>query len=157
MVKVPYHTVISQCRHKSVTCILTCSICWDIANRRTRVHCKCGYIPRMRTVTPLGGKQTVVPLDQWDCLLEWSCGASTGLPPSNLTGALTGHCVAKRRRIYKEQNGTGEKHVVCEHVSLSHHRAKPSEAPTEGRRSHWLFTSLVWSLVKHHDRSGSPM
>ncbi len=26
---------------------------------------------------PLGGKQTVDPLDQWDCALEWSCRAST--------------------------------------------------------------------------------
>jgi hypothetical protein len=28
--------------------------------------------------------------------------------PSNLTEALTSHCVARRRRTCMEQNGTGE-------------------------------------------------
>jgi hypothetical protein len=31
----------------------------------------------MRTANPLDGKQTVDPLDQWDCVLEWNCRAST--------------------------------------------------------------------------------
>ncbi len=32
-------------------------------------------------------------------------------PTSNLTGALTGHCVVRRRRNCKERNGTGGRHV----------------------------------------------
>ncbi len=31
--------------------------------------------------------------------------------PSNLTGALTGHCVTRKRRTWKEWNGTGGRHV----------------------------------------------
>ncbi len=48
-------------------------------------------------------------------------------PPSNLTGALTGHCVARRRRTCKEWNGT--RNSVCDQS--------------------WLFTLSAWSLVKH--------
>jgi hypothetical protein len=37
-----------------------------------------------------------------------SCRASTGHPPSNLTGGFNSHYVARRRRNCKERNGTGE-------------------------------------------------
>ncbi len=43
----------------------------------TRFHCEYGCILGMRTAAPRGGKQTVDPLDQWDCVLEWNCRAST--------------------------------------------------------------------------------
>jgi hypothetical protein len=33
-------------------------------------------------------------------------------PPSNLPGALTGHCVARGRRTCKEWNRTGEGNVI---------------------------------------------
>ncbi len=84
-------------------------------------------IPRTRTADPLDRKQIVDPLDQWDCVVDWNCRASTGLPPSNLTKALTGHCVARRSRTCKERNGTGEGNVWSQ---LAFHivGTKPSEA-----------------------------
>jgi hypothetical protein len=46
----------------------------------------CGCIPRMQTADPLGWKQTIDPLDQWDCVVVWECRSSTGLPPSKGSG-----------------------------------------------------------------------
>ncbi len=34
-------------------------------------------IPGMQTADPLDKKKTIDPLDQWDCVLEWNCRAST--------------------------------------------------------------------------------
>jgi hypothetical protein len=42
----------------------------------------------MQMAAPLGGKQTVDPVDKWACVLNWSCRALTGLSPSNLTGGF---------------------------------------------------------------------
>jgi hypothetical protein len=53
--------------------------------RRTQFHCKCGYILRMRTAAPLGGKQTIGPVRQGIRVkLQASVGAPP--PPSILTG-----------------------------------------------------------------------
>ncbi len=93
-------------------------------------------------------------------VLEWSCRASTGLPPppqkKNLTGALTGHYVVRRRRTCKERSGSGE--GMCDHAGFSYRRleaswsthwramkplafhivsTEPSAAPTEGQQSQW--------------------
>jgi hypothetical protein len=46
-----------------------------------------------------------------DCVVERNCRSSTGLPPSNLTGALTGYYFVRRRRTCKEWNGTREVNV----------------------------------------------
>ncbi len=73
-------------------------------------------------------KQTVDPLDQWDCVVVWNCWASTGFPPSNLTRARIRDCVRRRRRSRKEWNWTGK---VCD------------------VRSSRLFTLLAQSLVNH--------
>ncbi len=83
-------------------------------------------IPRTRTADPLDRKQIVNPLDQWDCVVDWNCRASTGLAPSNLTKALTRHCIARRSRTCKERNGTGEGNVWSQ---LAFHivGTKPSE------------------------------
>jgi hypothetical protein len=109
--------------------------------------------PGTRITDPLDGKLAVDPLDQWDCVLERNCRASTGLTPSNLTGALTGHCLA-RRRTCEECNGTGEGMWCVIKSALHIVGAKPSKAPTEGRRSCWLFTLLAQSLVKHPLKGG---
>ncbi len=83
--------------------------------------------PRTWTADPLDGKHTVDPLGQWDHVVERNCRASTGLPPSNFTEALTGHCVVRRRWTCKEWNGTGEGNVWSQ---LAFHivGTKPSEA-----------------------------
>jgi hypothetical protein len=43
----------------------------------TRFYCESGCIPETRTADILDGNQTVDPLDQWDCVLEWNCRACT--------------------------------------------------------------------------------
>jgi hypothetical protein len=82
-----HYLIYNFCMHFIITCSIV-SLC----------------IPRTQTADPLDRKQTIDPLDQWDCVLEWNCRASTGLHPSKLTGALTGHCVGRRRRTCKEWN-----------------------------------------------------
>ncbi len=48
----------------------------DTIKRRTWFNCKSGYILGTWTTAFLGRKQTDVPLDRWDCVLEWSCRPS---------------------------------------------------------------------------------
>jgi hypothetical protein len=92
----------------------------------------------------------VGPLDQWDCVLEWSCRVSSGLPPtpSNLTRALNSQCVARRRRTCKEWNGTREGMWCVIMMAFHIVNLKASEEPTEGQRSRQLFKSLARILVK---------
>jgi hypothetical protein len=49
-----------------------------------------GATPRCKPTAPPGRKQTVDPLDQWDCVLEWGCSASSVFPPSTLTAGFNG-------------------------------------------------------------------
>jgi hypothetical protein len=110
----------------------------------TWFHCECGCIPGTLTADPLDGKLTIDPLDQWDCVFEWYCRASTRSPPSSrsLTGDLTGHCVARKRRSCKEWNGTKESnswsqlafHIVgTKPIEASHCCAEPRATD----QSHW--------------------
>jgi hypothetical protein len=60
----------------------------DIANRRTRFHCKCGCIPGMHTPAPLGRKQTVIHWTSETVYWIVTTGSPQGYPlppPSNLT------------------------------------------------------------------------
>jgi hypothetical protein len=67
-----------------------------------------------------------------------------GPPPPSLTGALTGHCVARRRRTCKLWNGTGEGNVRSQ-MAFHFVGMKPGEASHFQRRaqeeasdqSHW--------------------
>jgi hypothetical protein len=96
-------------------------------------------------------KQTVDPLHHWDCVLEWSCRASTALPPppSNLTGALTVHCVARRRRTCKEQNRTGEgMWYVIHRLFTSSSRSLVKHPLKADETNRQLFRLSAWSLVK---------
>jgi hypothetical protein len=83
--------------------------------------------PPDATADPLDKKHMVDTLDYWACVLEWNRSESTGRHPSNLTGALAGNCVARRRRTCKEWNGTGEGNVWSQlafHIVMEH-RARP--------------------------------
>ncbi len=113
----------------------------DITNMRTRFHCKGGCIPGTRTPAPPPPRREA---NSWPTGLVRLCiGVKLkGLhrtPPSNWTGALTGHYIA-RRRTCKERIWTGEG-MWCA-IMLAFHivSTKPGEAPTEGWWSHWLFT-----------------
>ncbi len=46
-----------------------------VVTGENRFHYQCGCIPGTQIADPLDGKQTVDPLDQWDCVLEWNCRA----------------------------------------------------------------------------------
>ncbi len=74
--------------------------------------------------------------------------AAPPLPPSNLTGPLTGHCVTRRIRTCKERNGTGEGMWFVIMSAFHITGTKHGEALTEGQRSR-LFTSSARNLVKH--------
>jgi hypothetical protein len=92
-----------------------------------------------RTAEPLDRKQTIDPLDQCDCVVVWNCRASTGSPPSNLTGALTGHCVARRRRTCKEWNRTGEGNVWSQ---LAFHTVSPKTSEASPLSARSMFTGV---------------
>ncbi len=93
--------------------------------RETRFQCEFVH-PRDTNHWPPRWEENSWPLVQWDCVGVKLQGLH-GAPPSNLTGALTGHCVLRRRRTSKEWNGTGEDNVWSQ---LAFHivGAKPSEA-----------------------------
>jgi hypothetical protein len=76
-------------------------------------------------------RKTVDPLDQWDCVLEWSCRAFTGLPP---------HPPATWPGLWPFT-------VLREGGGPARSRKKPRKACDMW--SPWLFTSPARSLVKH--------
>jgi hypothetical protein len=94
------------------------------------------------------------------CECSEIAGSAQGSPPA----ADSVSCEAGRRTRSERETRTEE---LCE-IKLAFHivGAEPSEAPTEGQRSRWLFTLLTRSLVKHPLKgseasdqitSGSPM
>ncbi len=107
-------------------------------------------IPGTRTTDPLDRKQTVDPLDQWVCFgvkLQGLHRAYPPPPPSNLTGALTGHSVVRRRRTCKEWNGTREGILCVIKLALHIVGAKPSE-PIEGWESQWSTHVGVTNVMR---------
>ncbi len=142
----------------------------DDANRRNLVPLMSLCIPGMQTAGPLDRKQMFDPLDQWDCVLEWNCRASTRLPQQHNWGSNWSLCCEEDEDLQGVEWNRG-RHVMCDQLfTLSlwspvncRRKAqwivvtKPSElssweaqwSTTEGQQSHWLFSLLAQSLVKH--------